>query len=146
MFGVKYITKSNSGFSFIEENWRDEYSKILGYLNIIAQNHWAQKSREFTIIIESSINDNEGYIIFDDVNIYGMEDSVINKRNQNGEIVTVLKLVEGNYNMNYKFLENYGALGIDIYNHKGLRIFSKNRKLCIYLKLQSTLAHIEIKI
>lgn len=129
MFGEKFITKSNSGFSFIEEKWRNEYSKVLGILNRIARRNWAEKSREFTVIVESSVNDKEGYIVFDDLNIYGGDDSGIKKRNGKGEIVNVLKLVEGNYNLNYKYLEDYGAKGISIKDHKGIRIYSMSGEL-----------------
>ncbi len=126
MFGDTDFIKSNSGFSFIEKDWIEEYSNISGIINSTAQNAWNKKSRDFVVIVDNSLKDESGYIMFDNFRIFDGADVHFD---DNGEMTDTLKLVDGKYSMNYKYLDDYGLESVFIINQKGIKIFSNNGKL-----------------
>jgi hypothetical protein len=124
--GDTVLVKSNSGFSFIQNEWADEYSNISGVTYALAQAEWNKKSRDFIIIVANSLKDKNGYVMFDNNNVFdGKDDRITHPE----EITVTLKLVDGTYSMNYNYRGDYVLDTVNIRDRKGIRIFSNHGKL-----------------
>ncbi|MEO8666749.1 MAG: hypothetical protein ABI462_14755 [Ignavibacteria bacterium] len=125
-FGDTNFRVSNSGFSFIEKDWTEEYKSVMETVSRYAESEWEKKSSEFLITIENSVNDRVGYIMFDNFKVFDGENPRFNKL---GEFTNRLRLAQGVYSMNYKYLNDYKLDSINISDKIGMRIFSKSGRL-----------------
>lgn len=120
------ILVNNSGIIFIDKDWVNEYSAITAAIMKISDNAWNEKARDFKIIVDKSLNDENGYVMFDEYKVFGEGTSSVK---EGEDLIMVVKLVNGMYAMNFSYLNDYGNVEVPVKDHSGIRIFMSDGKL-----------------
>jgi len=124
----KYAAVSNSGMSFIKENWRKEWGSCENALEDIIKKQSEQGKKDYELRFDKSLFGKE-------INIYMHNEQVIPKstlmaeHDYDGHITKIVKLMPGKHMLSFNLGKTYNSYNIDCDSTKGINFFLKNDSL-----------------